>query len=177
MASFFLRTLQKPYPERRESRYKWTRRMGNSWWARPCLSFEQIGIFPGFVNLGLFRASRWGSLDGAERAAGIAAREFISRCSWPDVDIWEVLEQMQTEGIVPEHVLPSWVVRVPGGFGARRMIRSIGAVILVRGPFVTAREAHWAMRRKIQRLGVGNMGRYGTRPIGYWRGVEETVMA
>jgi hypothetical protein len=94
----------------------------------------------GSVSLGLYPA---------EHAAHRAAVEFRRR--GPSVERYPaIVEELVRLGLVPATLLPKWVYRTEGGYGARRVTRS-GAVE-VGGPCPTPGEAFTALYALLPRV-------------------------
>ncbi len=143
-------TLESPPPKppprcyAHRSYYRYVRRVkGRSYQARVPLAGGRKWES---VNLGLFSADDHGSMAGAERAAGLAAKAYYQRHR-PWLTPWQVIQELQRDGLVPASVLPRWVYRLPcGRFAARCKRRRRGVVIDLPGPFFTPEAAHAAMR-------------------------------
>lgn len=134
----------KPRCYAHRSRYPGVRRVrGRSWQARVPLAGGRKWEF---VNLGLFTAAGWGTMDEAEWAAGRAAREYVRRYR-AGRDPWDVVRELQGLHYVPPGVLPRWVYRRPdGAFGARCRRPGRGLALDLPGPFRTPEGAHAAAR-------------------------------
>lgn len=111
------------------------------------------------VNLGLFNPLDYGNdRDIAISAAARAAREFLKRVAGPPPrDPWAVIQELQSEcrfglPIVPPHVLPTWVYRLPHGAGYGAKVRRRGVRHVLPGPYQTPQEAHDAMRKRLNEL-------------------------
>lgn len=88
----------------------------------------------GVVSLGLYP-----SPEAAHRVA-VEFRRLGGMLS--PSDFLRVLGTLQTRGLAPPSLLPTWVRRVAGGFAALRRTPA-GWTLL--GPFATAEAAFWAM--------------------------------